>query len=280
MEKADYAIYNQEKDDWEKHQFRLLTDCRQALDNTGELNCALQPIICLSSGKCISVESLIRWNHPELGNVPPNHFLPYVEQSALIMPFTEVTIASSLQLHTYFAKKGYDGNISINLSTMVFRINKLFSRISELINFYNVKSDNISFEITETAIMEHPKAAIYMLNQLRELGCKISIDDFGIGHSSLAYLADLPIDTIKIDQYFVSEIDKKSNMSIIYTTATHADKLGLKTVAEGIETENQYNICKELGVNYGQGYYFAKPLLKQDFSLWLKNKHSAKMRLV
>lgn len=279
-EKKSYAIYNQQKDDWEKHQFRLLTNFKTALETNDELRIALQPIVCLKSGKCVSAESLIRWNHPELGNIPPNHFLPYVEQSVLITPFTEFSISATLKAHTLLAKSGYEGSLSINLSTMVFRLNTLFSKISELIGFYNVKPEQITFEITETAIMEHPKSAIYTLNQLREIGCKISIDDFGTGHSSLAYLADLPVNVIKIDQYFIQDIERSSNQAIISTTATLAEKLGMKTVAEGIETQLQFETCKELGVNYGQGYFFSKPVFKEQFDKWLKKNTHSNLQLV
>lgn len=267
---TDYSSYDADADEWENYQFRLLKDIEIALDNDTEIKLAYQPIVNLADGSCHKFEGLCRWEHRELGKINPGDFLPYVEQSPLILPLTEVTLGLSLEFNKKLRTKGVSNAISVNLSTSLFQRSDLVQKLHEQFQFYNVNPENIIFEITETGIMKDPQTAIFTLNRLREMGCKIAIDDFGTGHSSLAYLADLPVDILKIDQCFIGEISKDRNKAIVKAATKIAESLDLEVVAEGIETEEQLATCKELGIHYGQGYYISRPVFSNEAVSWLE----------
>ncbi|MEX0901374.1 MAG: GGDEF domain-containing phosphodiesterase [Pseudohongiellaceae bacterium] len=266
------AAFDKELDEWERYRFRLMTDLEMALKRGEDIELAYQPVVDLATGRCEGMEGLCRWTHSELGAIAPNHFLPYVEQTPLMMPLTEATISIGLRNLSVWSSAGFSGSLAINLSTSVFRHPDLIDRLLQQLRFYNIRAERLHFEITETGIMEHPERAVSLLTEIRKQGSRISVDDFGTGHSSLAYLADLPIDTIKIDRHFVQNISCPWGEAIISATATLADKLGLKTVAEGIEDEAQYRKCLELGINYGQGYYIARPMPEDDFRVWIDSR--------
>lgn len=271
----DYASFDQEWDKWEQYRFHLVLDLEQALEQETGIDLAFQPLIDLETGHCTGVEGLCRWRHSQLGAIAPSDFLPYVEQTPLMMSLTEVTLGIGMQCHSFWRKGGFDGSLSINLSPALFRQPDLLERLQEQFRFFNTPPDKLHFEVTETGIMEQPNKAIQTLNTIRSWGCKISVDDFGTGHSSLAYLADLPIDIIKIDKHFIQNLSLPWGEAIVGATAMLAEKLGLKTVGEGIENEQQYAKCRELGVTYAQGFFIARPMLKKDFEEWLKNRNES-----
>lgn len=270
--KSGYAAFDEDLDRWERHRFHLTTELEKALCSQTQISLAYQPIVNLQSGKCESVEGLCRWDHPELGRIPPNDFLPYVEQTPLMMPFTVNTLSIGFECLSLGCIGYFDGTLAINLSPALFRHPDLREQLLEQFRFYNVDPRRVHFEITETGIMEQPKRAIHTLKEIRSWGSKISVDDFGTGHSSLAYLADLPIDTIKIDKHFIKNLSLPWGEAIVSATATLAEKLGLETVGEGIEDEAQYQKCRDLGVTYGQGFYIAKPMPEKDFGQWIEEQ--------
>lgn len=265
----DYAAFDQELDETERHRFRLMVDLKTALEERGQIRLAYQPVVDLESGRCVGVEALCRWTHPTLGPVPPKHFLPFVEQTSLMMPFTEAVLGLGLDDLATWRTSGFDGFLAFNLSPMLFRRSDLLVRLLEPFRFSSMGADNVEFEITETGIMDQPNRAAHTLAEIRGWGSRIAVDDFGTGHSSLAYLADLPIDTIKIDRYFVQNLDLPWGEAIVSAAATLADKLGLVTVAEGIEREADYHKCRELGVTLGQGFYIGHPMFREDLQPWL-----------
>lgn len=265
----DFAAFDQELDETERHRFRLMVDLQTALARPGEIRLAYQPLVELESGRCVGLEGLCRWNHPTLGPVPPAHFLPFVEHTSLMMPFTEATLGQGLDDLATWRSHGFEGVLAINLSPILFRRADLLERLLEPFRFSGMAAENLHFEITETGIMDQPNRAANTLAQIRDHGSRISVDDFGTGHSSLAYLADLPIDTIKIDKYFVQNLAQPWGEAIVGAAATLAVKLGLTTVAEGIEDEFQYRKCRELGVDVGQGFYIGYPMFREDLEPWL-----------
>jgi len=266
---TDIATFDSELDEQERHRFRLMLDLERALQNNGEVQLAYQPQVHLSSGECVGAEGLCRWHHPMLGMIPPMHFLPFVEQTSLMMPFTEATLSAGLGELAIWQKQGFEGSVAINLSPALFRRPDLLDRLLDHFRFSNVSLESVHFEVTETGIIEQPNRAINTLTELRNRGSRISVDDFGTGHSSLAYLADLPINTIKIDKHFIQNLSKPWGEAIVGAATTLGQKLGLTTVAEGIETESDYQRCRELGVNIGQGYYIGRPMPREDFQRWL-----------
>lgn len=266
---SNVATFDHSVDIEERRRFRLILELEKALEGDDEIHLAYQPLIELGTGRCVGVEGLCRWIQPETGLVPPGHFLPFVENTPLMMPLTEATLKLGLRDLASLRNAGFEGHLAINLTATVFRRPDLLERLREHLQFSSVSMSNVHFEITETGIMDQPDRAVDMLSEIRSWGCKIAIDDFGTGHSSLAYLADLPIDIIKVDKHFVQNLDKPWGEAIVSAAVTLADKLDLETVAEGIETEEQYNGCRDLGVPVGQGYYMAKPLFRDEFRGWL-----------
>ena len=265
------ATFDSKLDERERERFRLMVDLETALNQHAGIHLVYQPIVNLASGKCSAAEGLCRWQHPELGTIFPGKFLPYVEQTSLILPLTESTLGVGLAALSQWQSKGFDGTLAINLSPRLFRHADLLDRLQEQFRFANVSPERIHFEITETGMMEQQGTAINTLKALRGWGSKIAVDDFGTGHSSLAYLADLPIDSIKIDKHFIQNLSLPWGEAIVGATAVLADKLGLTTVAEGIETGDEYRKCRDLGVTCGQGYYLARPMPQLEFERWAKS---------
>lgn len=263
-----FATFDKQVDDEERQRFHLMLDLEKALENQEEILLAYQPQVDLKTGKCIGAEALCRWEHPKHGLIPPGHFLPYVEQTPLIMPLTEMVLGIGLRDLSLWNNRGFTGSIAINLSPTLFRRADLLDRLKEYFRFTNMKMEQVHFEVTETGIMDQPNRAIHTLEAIGNGGSKVAVDDFGTGHSSLAYLADLPIHLLKIDMHFVQNLDKPWGQAIVGAAVTLADKLGLKTIAEGIETETQLEHCRDLGVDIGQGFYLAKPMFREEFEKW------------
>lgn len=267
--RTDYATFDRSLDEQERHRFRLMLDLERALQNGREIRLAYQPVVELNSGRCVGVEGLCRWHHPRFGDMSPAHFLPFVEQTALMMPLTEATLGLGMNDLAAWSARGFDGDLTINLSPALFRRSDLLDRLLEHFRFHNTAVERLGLEITETGIMEQPNRAINTLGEIRDRGCRIAVDDFGTGHSSLAYLADLPIDVIKIDMYFVQNLERPWGEAIVSAAATLGHKLGLTTVAEGIEQQAQYHKCRELSVTLGQGYYIGHPMFREELDQWL-----------
>lgn len=262
------AIFDRSVDERERHRFRLMVDLERALKEQTGIRLAYQPKIDLASGQCVGVEGLCRWEHSRLGRIPPGEFLPFVEQTSLMMPLTEATLSIGLRDLAEWQTAGFSGNLAINLSPGLFNKADLLERLTEHFRFTNMNMQDVHFEVTETGIMDQPNRAIGMLDALRQDGTQIAVDDFGTGHSSLAYLADLPIDTIKIDKYFIQNLSRPWGRAIVGAATTLADQLSLTTVAEGIETEDELAACRKLGVTTGQGFYLARPMFKEQLVEW------------
>lgn len=269
VSQAEYATFDRHWDERERYRFRLLVDLEAALDSPDQLRLAYQPQIELSSGSCVGVEGLCRWHHPEFGPVAPADFLPFVENTPMMMPLSEAIISQAFEDMSLWRRGGYGGSLALNLSPVLFRAPDFLDRLLEHTRFFDTGLEQVHFEVTETGIMDQPNRASNMLKQLRERGSRVAVDDFGTGHSSLAYLADLPVDDIKIDKFFVQNIDHPWGEAIVGAAATLADKLGMNTIAEGIETKSQYDKCRDLGVTIGQGFYMSRPMFHEQFQEWL-----------
>lgn len=271
----DFATFDRQLDEWERHRFRLLTDLDAALRSQSDVQLAFQPLVNFTTGACEGMEGLCRWTHAEFGPIPPGNFLPYVEQTPLMLPLTEYTLGLGAQNLVYLDNKGFRGSLAINLSPALFRQPNLLQRFEDIIRYHNIDPDRLHFEITETGIMEHPNRAANLLQEFRNWGSKVSVDDFGTGYSSLAYLADLPIDIIKIDKHFIQNLAKAGNEAIVGATAMLATRLGLCSVAEGIEDQFQFDKCRELGVSFGQGYFIGRPMPRQELVKWLAEREAS-----
>ena len=268
--KNHFVYFNQEMNTNAVRRLEIDTRLRLAIGN-GSFSMVYQPKVCLATKKVYGLEALLRWNDPELGFVPPDHFIPIAEESKLIEEIGYWVIERSLE--EFCAILAVDAGlvVSINVSSKQFNDRKFVKRVSGLIKASQVPAENIEFEITETAIMENIDVIAQTLEAIKALGVHISIDDFGTGYSSMAYLKKLPIHTIKIDRTFVEEIDSdEDDKAITEAIVAMSRRLHLSTIAEGIETEAHEAILREMGVDNGQGYLYSKPLPLQEFIAFIE----------
>lgn len=257
---------------------QLETDLRRAIAATeinhpsDEFQMRYQPIVNLKTGKIAGFESLIRWHHPERGWISPGEFIPIAEDTELIIPLGTWILSQAChqlkQWHEQFPEK-LPLSISVNLSTKQFSQPDLIEQVAHVLRETQLQESdlklNLKLEITESAIMENPDVATAMLKELKALGVQLMIDDFGTGYSSLSYLQRFPFDVVKIDQSFVGRLgaDGESD-EIVRAIVMLAHNLGMEIVAEGVETKTHMTQLQLLNAEYGQGYFFAKPLTSLD----------------
>ena len=203
--------------------------------------------------------------------IPPDQFIGPAEQTGLITPLTQWVLRSALGQHQTWHEMGLDFPVSINLSTRNLLDPKLPEFITELLNTSGVAPGSLELEITESAIMEDPEAASGFIKCLKAIGIRFSIDDFGVGYTSLSYLKKLPIDTLKIDKSFVINMTRNENdLIIVRSTIDLAKNLGLTVVAEGVENQETFDQLLNLGCNDAQGYLMSRPLPADDLTCWIK----------
>ena len=254
---------------------QLETDLRHAAERN-ELLAYYQPIVDLATMRLIGFESLVRWNHPQRGIIPPLDFIPLAEETGQIIPLTLWMLRKSCsQLAEWQARSPLNKGLmmSINLSGKHFADPNIVSSIRDILEETGVAAAALKLEITESAVMENADLAIEVLKQLRQLGCQLSIDDFGTGYSSLSYLHKFPIDMLKVDRSFVSTMeDGSENGEIVRTVIALAKTLGLSVVAEGIESIHQLHQLRILGCEYGQGFLFARPVPSEEATALLDDR--------
>ncbi|NER03166.1 MAG: EAL domain-containing protein [Okeania sp. SIO3C4] len=243
------------------HAVEMLEDLDSPVANSFLLK--YQPIISLCTGKLLGFEALVRWQHPERGIVSPAKFIPLAEETGLIIPFGKwVLWEACRQLQQW--QKNYsqtDLTVAVNISGKQFAQPNLILHIQRILQKTGINPQRLKIEMTESVVMDNAESAITVLYQLQELGIQLSVDDFGTGYSSLSYLHRFPINTLKVDKSFVTNMGVNGeNCEIVRAVVTLAHSLGLDVVAEGIETEQQLTQLKNLGCEYGQGYLFSKPV--------------------
>ena len=249
----------------------LAAELRQAIDHNN-LELYLQPKVEFRTGQVCGVEALIRWNHPQRGLISPMEFIPLAEQIGLIKPLTQWVMSTALLLIHEWESTGFIMPIAINLSARNLNEDDLVDRIRQMQLEWDISSELFEIEVTESAIMDDAQHALEVLNLLREQGISLSIDDFGTGYSSLSYLQRLPMQFIKIDQSFVSDmLLSNESLMIVRSTIDLAHELGRKVVAEGVETQQHWDQLAELGCDIAQGYFIAKPMPVSLFMTWIKD---------
>jgi diguanylate cyclase (GGDEF)-like protein len=242
---------------------QLENDLRRALERE-ELEIHYQPIVSLATGKLDSFEALLRWNHPVRGLLHPESFIAIAEDTGLIVPIGWWVLREACrQLAEWQAL--YPSvppvPVSVNLSCKQFQQVDLIKRIKKILRETQAPMGSLRLEMTESTIMDHGDAALAKLSQLRDLGVKLYIDDFGTGYSSLSYLHRLPMDALKIDRSFISYTgDGAGRPEIVHTIVTLARTLGMGVAAEGLETAEQVSRLRGLSCQFGQGYFFSKPI--------------------
>ena len=265
-----WSRYGEDIDHSSRENLALMGMLSLAL-KAGELRLHFQPKVNLRDGKAIGVEALLRWEHPEHGMIPPGRFIPPSENTDLINPITHWVLDTALGRLAAWKKAGLSPEMAVNISTRNLQDPGFADTVEELIDRHRLNNEEIELEITESAVMRDPEAAIKLLEHLKNRRIVLSIDDFGTGYSSLSYLSRLPIAAIKIDQAFVRNVDTDAGIrSIVTAAAAMGHSLGLTVIAEGIETPEALKIVGDLGCEIGQGYHICRPIPEQELLPWFR----------
>jgi diguanylate cyclase (GGDEF)-like protein len=277
---ADLAMYRAKEEGRNHFQFytfgmnattverlTLENDLRRAVERD-ELVLHYQPQMDCRTNEFIGFEALVRWQHPELGLVPPARFIPMAEENGMIVPIGEWVLRESCrQNKAWIDAGGQPMVVSVNLSSRQFHQESMLKAVTNTLEATGLEARYLALEITESSLMHDPDEAVVTLCLLRNMGIGVAIDDFGTGYSSLGHLKRFPLSSLKIDRAFVSEItENPEDAAIVRAILAMAHSLHLKTVAEGVETEKQLEFLREIGCDEVQGYYLAKPLPAQEFA--------------
>jgi diguanylate cyclase len=272
---ASVVVYTEALDVNTPARMALLGELRNAV-TMNQFVLHYQPKVSMKSRRVLGAEALIRWQHPSLGLLYPDRFIPEAERTGLIEPMTVWVLDEALhQCRRWIEAAGPDDptglSIAVNLSTHSLLDASLVDTVGKALSRWEVPPGSLDLEITETIIMTDPKRARRVLTELAAMGVTLSIDDFGTGYSSLAYLRDLPVHQLKIDRTFIEYMENDSEDAVIVRAVVDlARNLGLQTVAEGVEDVTTWERLTELGCDSAQGYYLARPMTAELFWGWLK----------
>ena len=235
-----------------------------------------QPKASFKTGKLVGVEVLARWNHPQKGYISPLDFVPVAEETGLIIDIGQLILKKSCRhARKWLDSKLHFGRIAVNLSPMQFQQKGLIASIDTILKQTKLPGELLEFEITEGAVVNRPESAIRLMHKIRERSIHLSIDDFGVGYSSLSYLRRFPVDTLKIDRSFIVDLDeKRDHLTLAASIISLGHILGLNVVAEGVETWRQVEVLKNMECDELQGYLYSKPLNSDDFTAFLKKSQN------
>ena len=282
---ADSAMYRAKRNAvaFMFYETDLASSARQHLQYSGQLHGALernefelhyQPIIDTQSGRLSGAEALIRWRHPQQGMVLPKQFIPVAEQLGMINPITDWVLTSALRESNIWSGNGQQIPVSVNVSVQSFQSPGLLDNIKRVLEEAGVEGNQLEIEITEGTLMVDLDAGARILSELSDLGVSVAIDDFGTGYSSLAYLRHLPINTLKIDQSFLEDMQgNKQDAAIVRSIIELGHNLGCTVVAEGVENQAVLTKLQELGCDTVQGFHISRPLSGNGFSDWMSRGH-------
>jgi len=263
--KNNFKLYNFDMNAKAVDALLLENELRRAI-NKNELSLAYQPKINLKNGEVVGVEALVRWCHPQRGPISPVEFIPLAEETGLIVPLGEWVLRSAcLQQKAWRDAEIYVGSMAVNLSPLQLRQKKFPYFLAKLLREIGLHSSYLELELTETSAMENAEETIGLLQRLSDMGIGLSVDDFGTGYSSLAYLKRLPVNTLKIDRSFTDDITVDPSDAVIAKSIIDlGHNMGLKVVAEGVETELQETWLRQQGCDQAQGFYYSRPMAADD----------------
>jgi len=270
--KNTYQFFTESMNHAVLEKFSIDRDLRKALQRN-ELVLYYQPQIDMCTRKIVGAEALIRWHHPNRGMIPPGKFIPIAEETGVIIDINKWVLCEACHQAEQWRKEGYHPiTIAINLSGYKLATQNIIQSLESILEETQFDAKNIEIEITENVLMHDTEETVSILNEIKNLNLSIAMDDFGTGYSSLSYLTTFPVDTIKIDRSFVMDCTAENNNPIIIKAIiAMGHSLGKKIVAEGIETEKQYHLLKELGCDEAQGYYFGHPVPAEEFNRLIAN---------
>jgi diguanylate cyclase (GGDEF)-like protein len=272
LRKERVMIYEAGREDHYVRQLRIVNDLRAAIQRN-EIHLHFQPKISLPDGAICGVESLVRWDHGELGWLSPDDFIPAAEQSGTIVHLTRFVLAATVKQCREWHDSGHALRVSVNLSSRDLQDEYLPYYILQLLKEHDVPPNWLTLEITENSVMQDIHHAIAVLECLRDIGVDISMDDFGTGHSSLAQIKNMPLHEIKIDKSFVMNLmTDDQNRAIVQTTIELAHNMKLKVVAEGVEDEDTLRQLCDMGCEEAQGFFLSKPVPAAELIDWLENR--------
>ena len=262
-------IYDPKDDLYNPGRLTLMTELRQAIEQD-QLCLYYQPKIDIKTNRCVGVEALVRWIHPNKGQIQPSAFVCSAEKSGTIKSLTQWVLRNAIEQSIQWSKQGLELDVSVNISARDFQDPELLHLIENLISVSELNPSNLTLELTESAVMTDTRRAFDSLSELDKMGIKLSIDDFGTGYSSLDYLKRLPVDELKIDRSFVVDMTtNKNDAAIVRSTIDLAHNLGLNVVAEGVEDQVALDLLKEMNCDAMQGYFTSRPLPAEKVSEFL-----------
>ena len=266
------VFYDRTDDPYSPKRLSLAADLRHAVER-GEIEAYFQPEIDLVTGDVISVEALARWTHREHGNIVPDQFIPIAEQSGLIRDLTYLMLEQSLERIRQWRSHGFDLHVAVNLSVRCLSDERLVDRVTRQLDLAGLGPDCLTLEVTEGTIMADPEHALAVLGRLHDRGIRLSIDDFGMGYSSLAQLKRMPVGQLKVDRSFVTYVSEDHDDAAIVKSVTElGHNLGLEVIAEGVEDQQTLDKLIELGCDSVQGFYLARPMSADQTLRWLRDR--------
>ena len=264
MGRNQFQMYNPSNVRTKSQNLRISQGIKNALERK-EFELLYQPQICMGSDNIHRAEALIRWNHPSLGVVSPEVFIPVAEDLGLIVDIGRWVIREACKGVKQLSARNLNVKVGVNVSPKQFKNLSLVDDIVKALNDFSIDPKLLELEVTESAFIENMNEIIIQLEKIRSLGVSISLDDFGTGYSSLSYLKNLPADKLKIDRSFISELpDNKQSKTIVESLIKMAHELSIEVIAEGVENESQLNYLKMLSCDYVQGYFFHAPLSEKE----------------
>jgi diguanylate cyclase len=269
---AGFVLFDPTLDQHSPRRLALLGELRRAID-TGQLVLHYQPKVDTHSGQVLGVEALVRWQHPTHGLVPPADFIPLAERTGLITPLTHHVLNTALGQCRAWQQAGHELSVAVNISARRMLDLTFPDEVAGLLATWQLPPRLLVLEITESTMMADPQHARQVLSRLHQMGVQLSIDDFGTGYSSMAYLKNLPVNELKVDRSFVSQmIGNTSDAVIVRSTVDLGRNLGLRVVAEGVEDQTTLQELDALGCHAIQGYYISRPVPADDLLTWLKQQ--------
>jgi diguanylate cyclase len=273
---AGHELYAAARDEFSPSSLRLVGELRHGIAN-GELELHYQPKVRLSDNEVVGVEALVRWQHPEHGLMPPESFIPLAEHTGLIRPLALEVLAAALDQVASWRKDGLDLCVAVNLSPRNVMDPDLPRQIKQLLEERNLPPRLLELEVTENTLMADPKRSREMLMRLDAMRVWLAVDDFGTGYTSLTHLKQVPVTSLKVDRSFVMSMESDEDCAVIVrSTIALGRNLGLRVVAEGVESESALNELRDLGCDFAQGFHLSRPLPGAEVERWVRERPFAR----
>jgi diguanylate cyclase (GGDEF)-like protein len=274
-DRSGFAHFAACNDDGSPDRLTLIGELRQAIDYE-QIVVFYQPKLAMDDGRLLGVEALVRWQHPIRGLLPPSEFLDLAEGSSLIRKLTALVLDHALLMCRMSLDVGLRLPVAVNVSARSLSDTNFPTVIRERLEHAGVPADLLTIELTEGTVMAYPELALRILRKLKEVGVHLSVDDYGTGYSSMAYLKNLPVDELKIDRTFITGVTTDANDALIVQSATElGHNLGFSVIAEGVEDEATLTALRAIGVDVAQGYHLGRPMPEHLLRRWIEDRHGA-----